>query len=101
MSYDAVEKGKREESTRCRGGSGTARAGNNGLFRIGMTVQSLFFTRCPWRDTKSAHARAPPAGWALHTKCPSVSPLWLPNNRDLQQIASFGYCINCGGMGEW
>ncbi len=26
MSYDAVEKGKREESTRCRGGSRTARA---------------------------------------------------------------------------
>ena len=60
MSYEAVEKGKREESSRCRGGSGTARAGNNGLFRIGMTVQSLFFTRCPWRDTKSAHARDPP-----------------------------------------
>ncbi len=25
-----------------------------------MTVQSLFFTQCPWGDTKSAHARDPP-----------------------------------------
>ncbi len=44
---------------------------NIGLFRIGMTVQSLFFTRCPWGDTKSAHARDPPLD-GLYIRCVRV-----------------------------